>query len=279
MANGKKKGNQGKGERRRSVPPAGKAGQRRRTAGSGPTRAELMAQAKQGGIAGRSRMTREQLQAALALLEAVMPREGILQPPGEAGGPAVSRPLPPQGVVSAPAGGVPSLPASYGAARAVLLPRDPRTAFGYWEVPEEELERVRRRVGEGTLAVRLFSSEGGREMVIISGSDGRRVGSWYFHLPRPEMEVHFEVGWLARGEFHLLLSSNPVRLPREAPPPEGEGELSWMRWSPAKAEIFRLSGGGQIPGSSPGFWSFMMERIHLPPVTLFSRPARKPEEE
>jgi len=128
--------------------------------------------------------------------------------------------------------------------RAVLLPRDPRTAFLFWEVREETLGRhIGRHRGPGELALRL--TEEGTSHLLAEGSSVPRIGSWYFHLPRGGVRARAQVGLRdPGGGFIPLVVSNPVGLPREEPPPAGSLAGAAPSQGRSLEEIFRLSGGG-----------------------------------
>ncbi len=132
-------------------------------------------------------------------------------------------------------------PEGYGVDVAVLLPRDPRTAFFYWEVREETMRRPGAgHRGPGELALRL--TEEGTGHVLGEGRGVARVGNWYFHLSRGGVRASAQVGYpLPDGGFLVLVASNVVKLPRERP---GEGVLEGDPSARSIfAELYRLSGG------------------------------------
>ena len=92
------------------------------------------------------------------------------------------------------------LPDSYGETRVVLLPVGPYSAYVYWEVTPDELEKVRHRVGDGhrqlqaTLRVNDVSK---------LNPDGMDAGHSF--------DVHIDLQ--ATGRFFSLARSNTARTP------------------------------------------------------------------
>lgn len=194
---------------------------------------ELAALAKEAGVRGRGRMTKEQLARALAeLSEAVEPGEA---PPGASAPPQRDEPAPMPSPAPAP-----DLPRYLGENRLCLLPQEPLTAFAYWELGEDL---------PAELHFRVLSLPDGREMV--SGAVGDRLGTYYVHLPVAGMEIEAELGLRGPDGFAALVRSNRVRLPDNAP--SEELDTLWMTRHRDYEEIYRLSGGTAGGGPAGGY--------------------------
>ena len=142
----------------------------------------------------------------------------------------------------------PSLPATYGDERMVIMSRDPFVLFGYWEVSQERLDRERARFGTGArLCVRIYDITG----VSFDGSNATatfdqevfdRAGSWYFHLARPSHRFCADIGLLASdGRFRVLNRSNTVSMPQETV--SDRVDEAWMISDEAFLKLHGLSHG------------------------------------
>lgn len=144
-----------------------------------------------------------------------------------------------------------TLPAEYGQEQISLLARDPDTVFGYWEVPQERIERERSRLGKDSrLCIRIYDVTGVR----FNGSNAtsfidqevyERIGSWYFHLKRPAHSFCADLGLRTPdGRFHTITRSGVIATPR--------GDVSDVvdeEWMLAEQELLKLYG---VPSGHPG---------------------------
>jgi len=75
------------------------------------------------------------------------------------------------------------------------------------------------------------------------------VKNWYLHLGRPDHRYVAELGiGDGNSRFYLIARSKEVRTPRDSP-----SEVIDPEWNDRDfAEIYRLSGGGDVRLSSPG---------------------------
>jgi len=116
------------------------------------------------------------------------------------------------------------LPDFYEEDTLVLLPRDPRWVFAYWEISPDTLNRLKYQWGnetfnhaKPTLMVRRhrWDQEGeiAESTPLAITSEAR---NWYLEVSHPDHYYHLELGWvLGHGEFYTLMKSNTVRTPRE----------------------------------------------------------------
>ncbi|HHV53864.1 MAG TPA: DUF4912 domain-containing protein [Firmicutes bacterium] len=143
-----------------------------------------------------------------------------------------------------PSPGAEDLPGSYGKDRLVLLVRDPRWLFAYWEVTEDTWERTRSAAGpaewdRGRTVLRVVEAGAGvRHPEEANGgpaADERalwqaEVGSsnnWYVELGTVTSPVRAELGrLLPGGRFIPLLQSNLAFLPSADVSPVRDSE--WL---------------------------------------------------
>ena len=140
-------------------------------------------------------------------------------------------------------GGV--LPKRYGRNRFVLLTRDPRWLFAYWEIMETTEEKLRVKAGEDLAearkVLRVFDCTSGAE-VFFDLPIHPGAHSWYIHLPVAGHVWRIELGYVGKsGRFYRLLGSNKVKTPRKTVSTVIDEEYRTL--DEEFDEIFRLSGG------------------------------------
>ena len=117
------------------------------------------------------------------------------------------------------------MPQGYGDNRLVLLPRDPRWMFAYWEITGDRINALRSEYGTdvwetGALVLRVY------DVTDLSPTDGlhapffdievsdRSARQWYIQVPEAGHAYQVELGWrLPDGRFIALLRSNRIALP------------------------------------------------------------------
>jgi len=142
-----------------------------------------------------------------------------------------------------------TLARAYGRDRLVLLPRDPWTAFAYWEVTPTSRVRALRALGS--------EAEGAREVLRVydvtfltfTGDNAwlsfdvelpGGADHWYLNVGRPGASFCAEIGLRTpAGRFLPLARSNTVATPRAAPSPD-----TAVRW-------VNLRSGGTV---EPAAW-------------------------
>jgi hypothetical protein len=112
-----------------------------------------------------------------------------------------------------------TLPATYGADRIVVLPRDPYWLFAYWEVTPELTERFNNDYGgawtSGENVLRIYDNDAGSiKDIVVNLSE---TGNWHFNVESSGHSYHVQLGKvLADGRFIAMLTSNAVRTPRDS---------------------------------------------------------------
>jgi hypothetical protein len=114
----------------------------------------------------------------------------------------------------------PDLPQGYGHNRLTLMVRDPNWLYCYWELRPELLDETRTEFTNEAwpvLRVHLLGEDGG---VLDAWEYG--VGpdalNWYVNTARPGSRFRAELGLRdAGGQFRLLVASNAVTAPQDAP--------------------------------------------------------------
>jgi hypothetical protein len=112
------------------------------------------------------------------------------------------------------------LPVSYEEDKLVLLVRDPRWIFAYWDLSNQSKIKlaveIEKSLGMLHKTLRVYEvSEGKKRCMDI---DVGNTTSWYIHVPSPDKEYQAEFGLKDENDnFVPILVSNTVRMPREAP--------------------------------------------------------------
>jgi ABC-type phosphate transport system substrate-binding protein/WD40 repeat protein len=114
--------------------------------------------------------------------------------------------------------GLPDLPDGYGESRIVLLPRDPKWAYAYWDISNEHKEELRRQGGQ-RLMLRLYDvtdiDQSHQAAHSMQQQDCHEMArSWYIEIPVSDRDYTAELGYLTADERWLMLArSAPVRVP------------------------------------------------------------------
>ena len=110
------------------------------------------------------------------------------------------------------------LPDGYGESRIVLLPRDPKWAYAYWDVSNEHKQTLRDQGGQ-RLMLRLYDvtdiDQGSQAAHGMQQFDcDEMVRSWYVEIPVSDRDYTAELGYLTADERWLVLArSAPMRVP------------------------------------------------------------------
>jgi ABC-type phosphate transport system substrate-binding protein len=114
--------------------------------------------------------------------------------------------------------GLSDLPDGYGDSRIVLLPRDPKWAYAYWDVSNEHKEEMRIQGGQ-RLMLRLYdvtdidqSHQAPHSMQQQECHEMAR--SWYLEVPVSDRDYSAEIGYLTADDRWLMLArSASIRVP------------------------------------------------------------------
>jgi hypothetical protein len=226
-------------------------------------RADLLALAKELGLAGVSKLNKEAL--AVKVHEAA---RRLRQAPAASGAPV----RPGGGDATAPAGPEPAvtakldlgpaadaaerpvqdIPWSYGQDRVTAMAVDPVKLFVYWEVTDPAIARAREQLHAGGpeawLNVRVYDTSG----LIFDGTNARsyfdhRVErhdrQWFFRVDKPTSTAYVEVGLRStEGYFVRIARSGRVDFPRAEPVTAGPAE--WLTVRAATGEAWDAGRGG-----------------------------------
>ncbi len=132
--------------------------------------------------------------------------------------------------------GLPELPEGYGESRIVLLPRDPKWAYTYWDVSNEHKEELRQQGGQ-RLMIRLYdvtdvdlSSAAPHSMQQQDCHEMAR--SWYLEMPVSDRDYIAEIGYLTADDRWLLLArSASIRVPPIYPSDWVKDQFVTIDWS------------------------------------------------
>jgi len=110
------------------------------------------------------------------------------------------------------------LPEGYGDSRIVLLPRDPKWAYAYWDISNEHKDELRHQGGQ-RLALRLYdvtdidqTYQTPHSMQQLDCDEMAR--SWYLEIPVSDRDYSVEIGYLTGdGRWLMLSRSAPIRVP------------------------------------------------------------------
>ncbi|MGB3292408.1 MAG: DUF4912 domain-containing protein [Phormidesmis sp.] len=130
---------------------------------------------------------------------------------------------------------LPELPDGYGDSRIVLLPRDPKWAYAYWDVSNAHKEALRHQGGE-RLMLRLYdvtdidqSSQSAHSMQQQECHEMAR--SWYIEMPVSDRDYTIEIGYLTGDDRWLMLTrSAAVRVPPIYPSNWSKDQFRTVGW-------------------------------------------------
>lgn len=131
--------------------------------------------------------------------------------------------------------GLADLPDGYGESRIVLMPRDPRWAYTYWDTPREHKEDLRRQGGQN-LALRLYDVtdvdlEHQNPHSVQQYDCEEMARDWYLPIPVSDRDYLCEIGYLTPdGRWLLLARSNVIRIPPVFPSDWTEDHSMTVGW-------------------------------------------------
>ncbi len=175
-----------------------------------------------------------------------------------------------------------SLPESYGATEAALLPRDPNWMFVYWDITEEKKRNMRRDYGESIFEksqplIRVHDVTG---IADFNGSNSCRyfdipvmldARSWYINVQEGGKSYCCEIGlMLPDGRFVRIVMTNIVHLP--AGKVSDVTDEKWMAVSGDFDKLLQLSGVEYIGKGSGEVAKSLAQRWEML-KSVFSRAA------
>ncbi|NJM98014.1 MAG: DUF4912 domain-containing protein [Phormidesmis sp. RL_2_1] len=151
--------------------------------------------------------------------------------------------------------GLSDLPDGYGESRIVLLPRDPKWAYAYWDIAYEHKDALRRQGGE-RLMLRLYDvtdidhSQGQAAHGMQQYDCHEMARSWYLEIPVSDRDYIAEIGYLTTDDRWLLLSrSASVRVPPIYPSNWVNDQFATIGWQDSL--VGRTFGNLGRPGTQP----------------------------
>ena len=131
--------------------------------------------------------------------------------------------------------GLADLPEGYGETRIVIMPRDPRWAYAYWDVPNDHKEHLRYQGGQ-QLALRLydvtdidFNNQAPHNVQEFPCDELAR--EWYVSIPVSDRDYLVEIGYrCGDGRWLTLARSSPVRIPPTYPSDWVEDHFVTVNW-------------------------------------------------
>ncbi len=119
------------------------------------------------------------------------------------------------------------LPAGYNEDKIILQVRDPWWLHAYWELRQETMDGLRRRLGDAFHAARMVLRVYDVSYIIFNGSNANSffdieinpdANSWYIDTKGPGRSWCVDLGLrLANGKFITIVRSNTVHTPIEGP--------------------------------------------------------------
>lgn len=151
------------------------------------------------------------------------------------------------------------LPKRYGRDKFVLLTRDPRWLFAYWEITEETEKKLLRKLGSdaenGSKILRVYDVTGRLDEDANDLFDlqiHQEANSWYIHLPAAGRAWRVELGIIGKsGRFYRIFGSVSVTTPRKSVSHIVDEEYRTL--DEEFDEIFQLSGGKLVGSHLAGF--------------------------
>lgn len=147
-----------------------------------------------------------------------------------------------------------SLPDRYGRDRLVLMARDPRWVYAYWEIAHEKYQDMYKQHlkdwGLSRPVLRLYDlspAPGQTAQLDIPLNEG--ADNWYIRVDRPDHTIVAELGRIFEDRFVPMARSNQVTLP----PGSVSGAVS-LEWAPLDWEAHYGRYTGEGAPSSPQRW-------------------------
>jgi hypothetical protein len=131
--------------------------------------------------------------------------------------------------------GLGDLPGGYGESRIVLMPRDPRWAYAYWDIPNDHKEE-RRRQGGMRLALRFYdvtdiNLDYQSPHSLQQYECDELAREWFLPVPVSDRDYVVEIGYLcADGRWLVLAKSATVHVPPVYPSDWIEDHFMTVSW-------------------------------------------------
>jgi hypothetical protein len=162
------------------------------------------------------------------------------------------------------------LPQGYGDNRIVLLVRDPRWVYAYWEITKKKRDELRQMLGtdtwqESKFILRVYDVTDVPKSGTLKFFDiqiDEKAMNWYIHVPAANRCYRVDLGILTpHNIFYTIATSNAVTTPRE-----GISEIIDEQWMIVEEEfkrLYLLASGFADSNSSIEMIEAVMKRQHL----------------
>lgn len=143
-----------------------------------------------------------------------------------------------EGVLTVVDEGLSDLPNGYGESRIVLMPRDPQWAYAYWDLPNEQKEKLRQQGGV-RLALRFYDVTDvnlsyQRPHSLQQYECDELAREWYLPVPVSDRDYVVEIGYITGdGRWLLLSRSAAVRIPPIYPSDWIDDQFITVDWDEA----------------------------------------------
>jgi hypothetical protein len=213
---------------------------------------DLRALAERHGIAGTSRLRKDQVISALLphVLSLSKTAPSVVSDPTPKGSSGIVFTAAVPAPVVGPNPGL-TIPESYGLDRLVLLAQDPLHIFAYWEISPLAYAKAAGEAGPGATAVLLLHTATGAEQREVDLQGGN-----YYLAVAPGGTYRAELALRARdGRLITLARSNFVQTP--AGSPSTRTDATWMEVDETFHELLALAG---LPGQDASSLSRLQAR-------------------
>lgn len=127
------------------------------------------------------------------------------------------------------------LPDGYGESRIVLMPRDPKWVYAYWDIPNSQKEALRQQ-GGSRLALRFYDVTDinvavQRPHSLQQHECDEMAREWYLPVPVSDRDYLVEIGYVCTdGRWLVLARSAPVRVPPVYPSDWVDDQFITVTW-------------------------------------------------
>lgn len=144
-----------------------------------------------------------------------------------------------------------------------FMPVDPSKEYAYWEISDYTFNSIASelRLSHSGLTLKVFMN-GASGVTEAASVSVERVGSWYFNIYAPDVELWSEIGFVdSNGAFHAVLKSNRVKMPADKVSDVVDKE-TWLTVGGHLEKLYELSGAGKREDiSSRGMHRDLAQRI------------------
>ena len=137
------------------------------------------------------------------------------------------------------------IPPYYNKDTIAFMPVDPSKEYVYWEISDYTINEFRNKLqlGQTKLVLKIYSNMDNFISEAASVSV-ERLGNWYFNIYAPDSILWSEIGVIDNnGNFHSILVSNKVRMPSDKVSDIVDQE-TWMTIGGDLDKLYQLSGVG-----------------------------------